>query len=130
MKKNIILIATIFILPIIAYVVLSSNQAVSAVQRIDGQPQVIKFSSKLCIDCKKLKKEFDELVPEYKNKITITEYNIDGNDKEVNEAIKKHNINLVPTVLFLDKNGNEIRRTEGFVNKTDLEQYFKELLKW
>ena len=65
MKKNIIIISAIFILPIIAYVVLSSSQSVSATQRIEGQPQVIKFSSKLCLDCKKIKKGFDELVPEY-----------------------------------------------------------------
>ncbi len=55
MKKNIIIISAIFILPIIAYVVLSSSQSVSATQRIEGQPQVIKFSSKLCLDCKKIK---------------------------------------------------------------------------
>ncbi len=129
MKKNIIIISAIFILPIIAYVVLSSSQSVSATQRIEGQPQVIKFSSKLCLDCKKIKKGFDELVPEYQNKISITEYNIDGSNKEVNDAITEHNINLVPTIIFINKNGKEVRRTEGFVNKNTLEQYFNELLK-
>ncbi len=129
MKKNIIIISAIFILPIIAYVVLSSSQSVSATQRIEGQPQVIKFSSKLCLDCKKIKKGFDELVPEYQNRISITEYNIDGSNKEVNDAITEHNINLVPTIIFINKNGKEVRRTEGFVNKNTLEQYFNELLK-
>ena len=129
MKKNIIIISAIFILPIIAYVVLSSSQSVSATQRIEGQPQVIKFSSKLCLDCKKIKKGFDELVPEYQNKMSITEYNIDGSNKEVNDAITEHNINLVPTIIFINKNGKEVRRTEGFVNKNTLEQYFNELLK-
>lgn len=129
MKKNIIIISAIFILPIIAYVVLSSSQSVSATQRIEGQPQVIKFSSKLCLDCKKIKKGFDELVPEYQNRISITEYNIDGSNKEVNDAITEHNINLVPTIIFINKNGKEVHRTEGFVNKNTLEQYFNELLK-
>ena len=129
MKKNIIIISSIFIFPLIAYVVLSSSQSVSASQRIEGQPQVIKFSSKLCLDCKKIKKGFDELVPEYQNRISITEYNIDGSNKEVNDAITEHNINLVPTIIFINKNGKEVRRTEGFVNKNTLEQYFNELLK-
>lgn len=129
MKKNIIIISAIFILPIIAYVVLSSSQSVSATQRIEGQPQVIKFSSKLCLDCKKIQKGFDELVPEYQSRISITEYNIDGSNKEVNDAITEHNINLVPTIIFINKNGKEVRRTEGFVNKNTLEQYFNELLK-
>ena len=129
MKKNIIIIAAIFILPIIAYVALSSSQAVSATQRVEGQSQIIKFSSKLCLDCKKIKKEFDELVPEYQDKISITEYNIDGSDKEVNDAIAKYNVSLVPTIVFINPNGKEVRRTEGYVNKNTLEEYFKELLK-
>lgn len=129
MKKNIIIIATIFILPIIAYAILSDTQAVSAQKRVEGQPQVIKFSSKLCVDCKKIKKGFDELVPKYQDKITITEYNVDGSDAEVNEAIDKYNVNLVPTLIFVSKNGKEVRRTEGFVNKATLEEYFNELLK-
>ncbi len=129
MKKNIIIIVAIFILPIIAYVALSSSQSVSATQRVEGQPQIIKFSSKLCLDCKKIKKGFDELVPEYQDKISITEYNIDGSDKEVNDAIAKYNVSLVPTIVFINQNGKEVRRTEGFVNKNTLEEYFKELLK-
>lgn len=129
MKKNIIIIALIFILPIVAYAILSKNQAVSAAKVVEGQPQVIKFSSKMCSDCQKLKICFDELKSKYMIDINIIEYDIEKNDKNVNDAIDKYNITLVPTVVFIDKNGNQKRKIEGYVNKEKLDSYFKELLK-
>ncbi len=129
MKKNIIIIALIFIVPIIAYAILSENQTVSAAKTVEGQPQVIKFSSKLCIDCKKIKTCFDELKPKYQDKITFLEYDVQSNDKDVSNSIDKYNITLVPTVIYLDKKGKEVKRTEGYTDKNTLEQYFNELLK-
>lgn len=130
MKKNIIIIALIFIVPIVAYAILSDNQKVSAAKYTAGQPQVIKFSSKLCIDCKKLKTCFDELKPRFEDKINFIEYDVQSTEKEVSDAINKYGISLVPTLIFVDKNGKEIRRTEGFVEKNTLESHYNELLKW
>lgn len=129
MKKNLIITALIFIIPIVAYAILSDTTAVSAQKSVAGKPQVVKFSSKLCIDCKKLKKGFDELKPQYSNQITFTEYDVQLSDKETTDAINKYNINLVPTVIFIDKNGKEIKRTEGFIETHTLRQNFDELLK-
>ncbi|MBR1943559.1 thioredoxin family protein [bacterium] len=129
MKKNIIIIALIFIVPIIAYTVMSGNHTATEAKQIAGQPQVIKFSSKLCIDCKKIKKCFEELIPKYQDKISITEYDVQSQEKSVEDAIDKYNVSLVPTVIFIDKNGNEIKRTEGYVDKNTLDTYFNELLK-
>lgn len=129
MKKNIIIIALIFIVPIVAYAILSDNHKVSAAKYTAGQPQVIKFSSKLCIDCKKLKTCFDELKPKYEDKINFIEYDVQSSEKEVSDAIEKHGISLVPTLIFIDKNGKETRRTEGFVEKNTLESHYNELLK-
>lgn len=129
MKKNLIITALIFIIPIIAYAILSDTTAVSAQKNVADRPQVVKFSSKLCIDCKKLKKGFEELQPQYSNQINFTEYDVQVSDKATTDAINKYNINLVPTVIYIDKNGKEMRRTEGFVEKHTLKQYFDELLK-
>lgn len=129
MKKNLIITSLIFIIPIVAYALLSQNNTVSAQKVIDGQPQVIKFSSKLCLDCKKIKKGFDELKPQYKDKITIIEYDVQLSDNTTKEAIDKYDISLVPTIIFIDKTGEETKRTEGFVETKELKQYFDELLK-
>ena len=128
MRKNIIIIALIFIIPMIAYAILSESNTVSAAKTVAGQPQVIKFSSKLCLDCKKIKTCFEELVPKYNNNITFIEYDVQQNTPEINDAIDKYGISLVPTVIYVDKNGKEVRRTEGFVEKNTLETYFNELM--
>ncbi len=128
MKKNLIIIALIFIIPIVAYAILSSSGTVQAQKAVAGQPYVIKFSSKLCSDCKKLKDALEELTPQYEKQVVILEYNVDSNDNNTTEAIDKYDISLVPTLIFIDKNGNETRRTEGFVNKETLKQYFDELI--
>lgn len=129
MNKNIIIIAFIFIIPVIAYAILSQGHAVSAAKVVEGQPQVIKFSSKLCGDCQKLKMCFDELKPKYQDSITIIEYDIENKGDNLNDAIDKYNITLVPTIVFIDKSGKQKRKTEGYVNREKLDSYFKELLK-
>ena len=129
MKKNIIIIALIFIIPMIAYAILSESNTVSAAKPAEGQPQIIKFSSKLCLDCKKLKSCFEELVPKYNNNIIFIEYDVQQNTPEINAAIDKYGISLVPTLIYIDKSGKEVRRTEGFVEKNTLESYFNELIK-
>lgn len=129
MKKNVIIIALIFILPIVAYAILSKGHAVSAAKVVEGQPQVIKFSSKLCGDCQKLKMCFDELKPKYQDSITIIEYDIEDKDDNLNDAIDKYNVTLVPTVIFIDKNGKQKRKTQGYIDRIKLDSYFKELLK-
>ncbi len=129
MRKNIIIILLIFLVPIITYAVISKNQTVSAAKVVNGQPKIVKFSSKLCIDCKKIKTCFDELKPKYQDKISFVEYDVQSNDKEVSNAIDKYGVTLVPTVIYIDSKGQETRRTEGFVDKKSLEAYFNELLK-
>ncbi|MGN0018814.1 MAG: thioredoxin family protein [Candidatus Gastranaerophilaceae bacterium] len=129
MKKNLVIILAIFIIPIIAYAVLSKSHTVSAAKVVSGQPQVIKFSSKLCIDCKKLKKEFDIVAPKYRDRISILEYDVQENSKEIQSAINQHNVSLVPTVIYINKNGKVVNRTEGYVSQSDLEKCFNELLK-
>ena len=129
MKKNLVIILAIFIIPIIAYAVLSKSHTVSAAKVVSGQPQVIKFSSKLCIDCKNLKKEFDIVAPKYRDRISILEYDVQENSKEIQSAISQHNVSLVPTVIYINKNGKVVNRTEGYVSQSDLEKCFNELLK-
>lgn len=129
MRKNLIITALIFIIPIIAYAVLSENNTVSAQKHVAGQPHIVKFSSKLCLDCKKIKQGFEELAPQYQDKIVISEYNVEQNDADTKNAITKYDVSLVPTIVFVDKNGKEVRRTEGFVETSELKKYFDELLK-
>lgn len=129
MKKNIIIIGLIFILPMVAYALLSESESVSAAKHVEGKPQVIKFSSKLCIDCKKMKTVFEQSIPEYYNKIEFIEYDVQSSDKKVQEEINNYNITLVPTIIYINNAGKEVRRTEGYVEKKKFDKYLNELLR-
>lgn len=129
MKKNLIIISLIFVLPLIAYAVLSGTKVESATQEhVNGKPQIVKFSSKLCSDCKKMKGVFEAVMPQYSGTVEVIEYDIEKNDKNINDAIDKYNVDLVPTVVYIDKNGKVVRKTEGYIDKHKFETYVKELL--
>ena len=106
MKKNLIIISLIFVLPLVAYAVLSGTKAESATkEHVSGMPQIIKFSSKLCSDCKKMRGVFEDVMPKYSSSIEVIEYDIEKNDKNIDNAINQYKVNLVPTVIYIDKNG-------------------------
>ena len=129
MKKNLIIISLIFVLPLIAYAVLSGTKVESATQEhVSGKPQIVKFSSKLCSDCKKMKGVFEAVMPQYSGIVEVIEYDIEKNDKNINDAIDKYDVDLVPTVVYIDKNGKVVRKTEGYIDKHKFEAYVKELL--
>jgi len=129
MKKNLIIISLIFVLPLIAYAILSGTKVESATQEhVSGKPQIVKFSSKLCSDCKKMKGVFEAVMPQYSGTVEVIEYDIEKNDKNINDAINKYDIDLVPTVVYIDKNGKVVRKTEGYIDKHKFEAYVKELL--
>ena len=129
MKKNLIIISLIFALPLIAYAVLSGTKVESATQEhVSGKPQIIKFSSKLCSDCKKMKGVFETVMPQYSGTVEVIEYDIEKNDKNINNAIDTYNVNLVPTIIYIDKNGKVVRKTEGYVDKHKFDAYVKEIL--
>ena len=73
MKKNLLIIAVIFILPMITYFILSS-EGTKAEQKVSvpvDTPVIVKFSSPLCRDCKILAKNLETVYQKYKDKIEI-----------------------------------------------------------
>ena len=128
--KNFSIITLIFVLPLIAYFALTRPDASMAAKKaIDpNKPQIIKFTSLMCLDCKKLDKVFKEVYPTYGNKITLIEVPVQSETEFTKQQIEKYNVTLVPTMVFLNAKGKKILKTEGFVEKTTLEKYMKDLI--
>lgn len=128
MKKSFVIIAMIFILPLVAYSVLSLGSSSKSVAHDINNPTIIKFSSKLCMDCKRLEDVVKEVYPNYKTQLNYKEVRVDENTKEMTKMIKKYDVVLVPTLVYLDKDGNIIKKTEGFVEKSVFENNVKALI--
>lgn len=74
--------------------------------------KVLKFGATWCPDCKIMVPRWQEI--EKENPWLETEYiKIDDNP----EAMKKYKLFSLPTFIFLDKEGKEIKRFSGEIEK-------------
>lgn len=129
MKKNLITILLVLLVPITAYMALTKSTATTA-KTAEGninKPQVIKFTSAMCLDCQKMNAVFKEIFPKYEGKIVLTEIPVQDGSSFTNSQIEKYNVTLVPTIILLDATGKQVKRIEGAVEKEIMDNYLKGL---
>ena len=127
MNKNVLIILLIFLVPMALYWSLTKDKAVTTLPSVAFQgAEIIKFSSPMCYECQELEKIFNEVYPQYANKVSLRKIDVTIDDKTTKKLIKDYEVKLVPTCIFKDKEGNTIRRTEGSMQPRILENYIKE----
>ena len=128
MKKNIILVLLIFLVPLLAYYSLTKNELSPLPAIAASGHEIIKFSSPMCFECQELEKVIDEVFPKYNDKITLRKIDVTKRDKNVQALIKEYDVKLVPTTVFKTKDGKVTRRIEGTMQPKILENYMVELI--
>ncbi len=93
-----------------------------ATAQAGGIPKLVDLGSKSCIPCKKMAPILDELTKEYAGRFDVQF--VDVWIKENAPIAKQYGVNLIPTQIFLDKDGKELWRHEGFLGKDEI------LAKW
>lgn len=127
MNRNLIIILLIFLVPLGVYWGLSKNKSLTALPTIASTgPEIIKFSSPMCYECQELEKIFEEVYPEFSNKVSLKKIDVTSNDKTTKELIKKYEVKLVPTCIFKNSNGDTLRKIEGMIQSKILENYIRE----
>ena len=127
MRKNLIIISLIFAIPLMAYWMLTASNSTTARPVETGKPEVIKFTSAMCLDCQTMNKVFKEIFPKYQDKITLTEIQVQDQNSFNQEQIKKYNVTLVPTIILKNSKGQQVKRLEGEVPKEQMDNYLKGL---
>ncbi len=130
--KNWIIALAILIIPMASYYVLDKMNADKTgfeAQASYNKPVVIKFYSSMCLDCKKLETVMKEVMPKYADKVTYQNINGQSSDKASEALVQKYNVNLVPTMVFIKKDGSTYKRTEGCLSRQELESILDGLLK-
>lgn len=126
--KNISIILLIFVIPLVSYMILSRSGASLARKTSDtNKPQIIKFTSLMCLDCKRLNEVIKTVYPKYSSKVTLVEIQVQNNDDYTRKQIEKYNITLVPTLIILDSKGKKLKKLEGFIEKDKLDKIMKDL---
>ena len=88
-----------------------------------GLPRLVDLGSTTCIPCKEMAPILEELKAEYKGKVDVEFINVNENTAAADE----YKINVIPTQVFLDKDGKEVFRHEGFFPKTDILAQFAKM---
>lgn len=81
-------------------------------------PKLVDLGAKKCIQCKQMAPILDELTEEYKGVFDV-EF-IDVWQPENQAKAKNYEIKSIPTQIFIDANGKELGRHEGFLAKEDI----------
>ena len=87
-------------------------------------PTLLDFGAHNCIPCKKMMPILEELKKAYQRKINVKF--IDVWKPKNKKLALSYGIRRIPTQIFLDAEGNELWRHEGFITKEDILKKWKE----
>jgi thioredoxin 1 len=119
MKKAVKMKAAIGFIAILALVCFASisysAEPASGVPEVPakGMVTMVDIGAKKCIPCKMMAPIMEELEKEYKGRAAIIFIDVWENPSEG----KKFAIRSIPTQIFYDRDGKEIKRHEGFIDK-------------
>ena len=88
-----------------------------------GRPTMVDFGASYCIPCKKMKPILDSLKKEYSGRASVIFVDL----KEERDMPEKYRIQIMPTQVFFDAKGKEVKRHLGFMDKPEILAIFKEL---
>lgn len=80
----------------------------------------IELGSTTCIPCKQMKEVMAKVEAKYGSQVLVEFYDV-NKDKSADE---KYNVKLIPTQVFLDSNGKEFFRHEGYYPETEIDKLF------
>ena len=99
-----------------------SNSTVSQSDVPTGnfQATFVELGSVNCIPCKQMKSVMDAIEKEYAGKVRVVFHDVWT--KEGKPYGEQYGIRVIPTQVFIDKNGKEIFRHEGYFPKEAVEK--------
>ncbi len=102
----------------------------TTIKTIEAKPKAkeikvtfVELGSVKCIPCKMMQPIMKEIGEEYKDQVKIVFYDVWT--EEGKPYAEKYRIRVIPTQVFLDKEGNEFFRHEGFFPKEELIKVLK-----
>ena len=124
----------IFIFSGIIFLVLNCNKTTnqevksSLKSNTNGDDQItfVEIGSVKCIPCQMMKPIIDDIEKEYTGKVKVVFHDVWT--PEGKEKAQKYKFRVIPTQVFLDKEGKEYYRHEGFFSKNELVEVLKRKL--
>lgn len=100
-----------------AHAELPSAQDAAVKQALSsGKPTVIDLGARTCIPCKKMAPILESLSGEYRGKAAVLFIDVHQDQA----AAQKFRVQMIPTQIFFNTQGKEVKRHIGFMDKTDI----------
>jgi thioredoxin 1 len=92
---------------------------------IDSKPLItfVELGSVNCIPCKAMQKVMKAVEEKYGSQLKIIFYDV-WKEEQAHYA-QEYKIRLIPTQVFLDANGKELMRHEGFYPEKDIDAFLQ-----
>jgi thioredoxin 1 len=94
---------------------------VLARSRKEGKSVMLELGSVGCIPCEQMKPEMQKLRDTYKGKLEVIFIDV----RRDRDAAQKFNVYMIPTQVFLDKEGKEFHRHVGYYAYEDIAPVLK-----
>ena len=94
----------------------SATDAVVKQALTSGKPTVIDLGARQCIPCKRMAPILESLSSEYRGKASVLFIDV----REDQAAAEKFRIQMIPTQIFFNAQGKEVKRHTGFIEKGDI----------
>jgi thioredoxin 1 len=91
----------------------SANETATTQALASGKPSVIDLGARTCIPCKKMAPILEELADTYRGRANVLFIDV----REDQAAARRFAIQMIPTQVFFDARGKEVKRHVGFMDK-------------
>lgn len=102
----------------------ASSKELLSLARTKGIPVMLEVGSVQCIPCRQMKPILDKMEKQYKDRLQVIFVDI-GKDEEKKLATM-YGVFVIPTQIFLDKNGKEVARHVGFYPYEEIQKVLKD----
>lgn len=119
MKKRLLLFAALFALTF------TFAQSPNKKVPVDKKPKItfVELGSVNCIPCKKMQPVMKSVQKKYGSQLKVIFYDVWKEDQK--HYSKKYGIRIIPTQVFLNEDGKEIMRHEGFYAEEEIDRFLQ-----
>jgi thioredoxin 1 len=112
------------LLIVFAFTLFSQSKQTKEKQAIKPNITFIELGSVNCIPCKKMQPVMKAIEQKYGDAVKVVFYDVWTEEQK--PFAEKYGIRLIPTQVFLDENGKEFFRHEGFFPEEEIHKIFKQ----
>lgn len=101
----------------------SKNEKNPVVESKAAKVTFVELGSVNCIPCKKMQPIMDSIEQKYGDQVEVIFYDVWQADQK--KYSKEYGISLIPTQVFLDENGKEFHRHQGFYPEAEIDEILR-----